>query len=129
MDKIKLTYKGKHIGWGSFPGEYAKNMQMQSTTKDRVSETEDCTDAFRIIYKKHYLPAMNSKSQVIRDKGVMEFIQICEGIAGVKLPQDNIKNIIRQCKDPKRMKLNKFGRFFGRRNNKEVDIFGEMVRK
>ena len=129
MEKLIITYKGKPLNSGNYPGSYATKMQMQSITKHRVSESEDCTDAFTKLYKKYYVPAMETTDPTIRDKGVLEFIEMCEGVAGVKLPQNDIKNIIRQCKEPKRMKINKFGRFFGRRPNKEMDMLGEVIFK
>ena len=125
MEKITLTYKGKKMGYGTFPNNltYTDKMQEKSTTKKQVKTYEDCTDIFKKGYVKHYKYAIASNSPLIRDKGVMEFMAYVEGIAVTKLTSGNIKNIIQHSrKSTHRMKINKFGRNFGKRANPVKDV-------
>ena len=132
MDTVTLTYKGQKIGTGNFPSQqktlsYTDKMQAQSATANQVATHEDCTDIFKKGYVKYYKFAITSNNSLIRDKGVMEFMQYCEGVAGTKLPTDNIKNILHQCrKSTHRMKINKFGRNFGKRKDPAKDFRGDM---
>jgi glycerol-3-phosphate dehydrogenase len=122
MDTVTLTYRGQTIGTGTFGTtlSYADKMQKKSTTATQVATYEDCTDVFKKGYNKYYKPAINSNNELVRDKGVMEFMAYVEGVAGTKLPSDDIKNILHQCrKSTHRMKINKFGRNFGKRKNPE----------
>ena len=141
MEKVTLTYKGKTIGTGLYPSEtlsytdkkqpqsYTDRMQSKSNTKKQVKTYEDCTDIFKKGYVKHYKYAITSNSPLIRDKGVLEFMAYVEGVAGTKLPSDDIKNIIHQCrKSTHRMKINKFGRNFGKRKNPEK-LMGDIYVK
>ena len=131
MDTVTLTYKGQTIGTGTFGTtlSYADKMQKKSTTATQVATYEDCTDVFKKGYNKYYKPAINSDNPLIRDKGVMEFMAYVEGVAGTKLPSDDIKNILNQCrKSTHRMKINKFGRNFGKRKNPEKTM-GDMYVK
>ena len=132
MEKITLTYKGKKMGYGAFSNNssYSDKMQKKSTTANQVATHQDCTDMFKKGYDKYYKPAINSNNALVRDKGVMEFMQYVEGVAGTKLPSDNIKNIIHQCrKSTHRMKINKFGRNFGTRKDPIKDFRGDMYVK
>ena len=128
MDTVTLTYKGQTIGKGTFSSKqnklsYADKMQKKSATATQVATHEDCTDVFKKGYDKYYKPAINSNNALVRDKGVMEFMAYVEGIAGTKLTSGNIKNIIMQCrKSTHRMKINKFGRNFGKRTNPVKDF-------
>ena len=129
MEKITLTYKGKKMGYGTFSNNssYSDKMQKKSTTANQVATHQDCTDMFKKGYNKYYKPAISSDNALVRDKGVMEFMQYVEGVAGTKLPSDNIKNIIHQCrKSTHRMKINKFGRNFGKRKDPIKDFRGDM---
>jgi len=128
MDTVTLTYKGQTIGKGVFPSNqnklsYAEKMQSKSATATQVATHEDCTDMFKKGYNKYYKPAINSNNALVRDKGVMEFMAYVEGIAGIKLTSGNIKNIIQHSrKSTHRMKINKFGRNFGKRANPVKDF-------
>ena len=129
MDTVTLTYRGQTIGTGTFGTKlsYADKMQKKSTTATQVATHEDCTDVFKKGYNKYYKPAINSNNELVRDKGVMEFMAYVEGVAGTKLPSDNIKNILHQCrKSTHRMKINKFGRNFGKRKDPAKDFRGDM---
>ena len=127
MEKVTVTYKGKVIGTGTLPEikstiyPTTKDSQLYTlpyeTTKNGVNDFEDQTEVFRRLYKKHE-KGITSTNKSIQSKAVLDFIAVIEKIAGRSLSSSDYKNIIKQAKHPyPRMKINKYGRCFGKRLN------------
>ena len=104
-----------------------KKLQEQSTTKDMVRTWEDCTSSFRKGYLL-YESGFTSRDPEQQERAVKGFTRYCEAIAGVKLSTKRMKNIMYQSKKPSghRMKINKFGRNFGKRADPAKDFRGDM---
>jgi len=125
--RVKITNKGKFIGYGNLPELERKPTKTHSmwkldypTTNNSVGDFEDCTKAFKIAYQKHEKNITSTES-FIQTKAGLDLLHTFEHVAGRKLTTQEQKNIALHCKreNPK-MKINKYGRLFGKRlPNKE----------
>ncbi len=106
-----------------------KKLQQQSKTKNMVREWEDCTTSFRKGYLL-YESGLTSNDHKERERAVKGFARYCEAIAGVKLSTKRLKNIAYQSKKATghRMKINKFGGNFGKKQNPEK-LIGDIYVK
>ena len=128
MNKINVTYKGKVIGKGYLPElqtkpslHYNYKITEYETTKNGVGDFDDITDNFKKIFQKHE-QGINSTSKFVQTKSALSLLDKFEAIAGRKISEQEKKNIIKQCKQPNPiMKINKYGRLFGLRQNASID--------
>ena len=127
MEKINFTYKGRVIGKGYLPElqtkpsrHYSYKITEYATTKNGVGDFEDITDIFKKIFQKHET-GINSRSKFVQTKSALSLLDKFEAIAGRKISEQERLNIIKQCKqlNPK-MKINKYGRLFGKRQNTSI---------
>ena len=127
MNKINVTYKGKVIGKGYLPElqtkpshNYSYKITEYETTQNGVSDFDDQTELFKKIFQKHE-QGINSSSKFVQTKSALSLLDKFEAIAGRKISEQEKKNIIKQCKQatPK-MKINKYGRLFGKRQNESI---------
>jgi hypothetical protein len=125
--RVKIMDKGKFIGYGNLPEIETKPAEPKSiwkldypTTKNGVGDFEDCTKAFKTAFKKHE-QNIRSHDSFIQNKAGLDLLHTFEAVAGRKLTTQEHKNIAHHCKrDTPRMKINKYGRLFGKRiPNKE----------
>ena len=127
MNKINVTYKGKVIGKGYLSStetkpsqNYVYKITEYQTTSNGVPDFEDQTDLFKKIYQKHEA-GINSKNKFVQTKSALDLIEKLEIVAGRKISQQEKFNIIKQCKQPTpKMKVNKYGRLFGKRQNTSI---------
>jgi|TARA_B100001971_G_C18026602_1_gene450326 hypothetical protein len=127
MNKINVTYKGKVIGKGYLPElqtkpshNYSYKITEYETTQNGVSDFDDQTELFKKIFQKHET-GINSKNKFVSTKSALDLIEKLEIVAGRKLNTTEQNNIIRQCKQPTpKMKVNKYGRLFGKRQNTSI---------
>ena len=128
MEKINFTYKGKVIGKGYLPElqtkpslHYNYKITEYETTKNGVGDFDDITDNFKKIFQKHE-QGINSRSKLVQTKSALSLLDKFEAIAGRKISEQERLNIIKQCKQPNPiMKINKYGRLFGLRQNASID--------
>ena len=128
--KVLATYKGKKLGYVLIDEadqitKTATKTEASSmwklpyeTTKNGVGDFEDLTDTYKKIYETHK-EGITSSNQVKQADETNRFIDKCEAIAGRKLTKDDYANIVRQAKAKNpRLKINKYGRLFGKRGGK-----------
>ena len=136
MKKINVTYKGKVIGKGYLPElqtkpslHYNYKITEYETTKNGVGDFSDETELFKKIFQKHE-QGINSTSKFVQTKSALTLLDKFEAIAGRKISEQEKKNIIKQCKQPNpKMKINKYGRLFGlRQDNSTFEVVTSMYK-